>query len=957
MPADRSGTGGTDAGGSRRHLLVLLISLAAGAATAFALRQPGRQTEGGLWAWALLLAASALSAATLRRVDRWLPEDVPPPQPEEGGRVSSRRAGIACLTAALLVSAWIVVRLWPNHYVWKGTFTPWVVALALTVAGGFLLGPSGPRTSGTRPHAPPAAEGGATALPRWLEIGAFVAIAALAIVVRLHRIGTLPPGIYVDETNGAMDALHLLEGQADSPFGVLWYGSPAAFAYYMAGLFRLFGADWGALKAVSLIPAILTVLAIYPLGRLLFGPLGGLCAMAFLATSRWHMSMSRWGWAEVAPPLFQVLATFLLLRGLRDRRSSDFALGGTVAGLMMYTYLSSRLALATLGLFAALYLVLDDGGPVASWRRHWRGLVLFLAAWTVAAAPIAVTHLKDPFSFSNRVAEISVFRDVAEAKSLGPLWLNVLDHARFFHQLGDKQGKHNLPGEPHADPLVGALFLAGLLYGLLRLRDPRRGLLWLWLVLGMAGGVFSSHHESPQSYRTLTAVPAVALLAGDVLARSTGAARALGRGRRPEGGARAAAPAVALVVGATGFSAVWETRVYFTRQADDVSVRSGFNPVENGVARDVLDAMRRGVDVYLSPRFCPFSPVRFLVWGEEKRTTGRSDLDAPPFRPVSLEQDLPIPATGRDALLLVDAYYEPMLDYVREFYPGVSVEPARAPDEGQMYLRLRLSAAERAAAQGLRARVTQSRGGVRDLVTPELSGSSLPSGASRADWSGGLLVEAGDRCDFEPVPGLALSVDGEPWAGERFLSRGLHGLEASLDGTPPPEWRLSWRRGSQPVAPVEPRLLFRRPPPEVGLTGVYYASPDWRGDPVFRRTTPFLLLTWQTPEPIPWTGQFSVRFLGSLRVPVAGEYGFRVDADDGARLVVDGRRLGEALVPGQPNRVEGKVSLVAGTVPIELDYVQWGGGAELQLFWQPPGGREEIVPPRFLVPLPPGSGR
>ena len=268
------------------------------------------------------------------------------------------------------------------------------------------------------------------------------------------------------------------------------------------------------------IPAYLTVLAMYPLGRLLFGRLGGLGAMAFLAFSRWHMSMSRWGWNKVVPPLFQVAATFLLLRGLRDRRSSDFVLGGLASGLMMYTYLSSRLALATLGCFAVYYLAVSPGGPIHAWRRHRRGLALFLIAWLVAVAPIAVTHITDPFTFFNRVSQISIFKDMSEAGSYQPLVRNIRDHLKFFNQIGDHQGKHNLPDEPEADPLVGLLLVIGVGHALLSLRDHRRGLLLLWLLFGMAGGVFSSNQESPQSYRTLTAAPAVALFAGDALARA-----------------------------------------------------------------------------------------------------------------------------------------------------------------------------------------------------------------------------------------------------------------------------------------------------------------------------------------------------------------------------------------------------------------------------------------------------
>ena len=115
------------------------------------------------------------------------------------------------------------------------------------------------------------------------------------------------------------------------------------------------------------------------------------------------------------------------------------------------------------------------------------------------------------------MSEISIFRDVNDQHSLAPLLENIGDILKFFHQTGDLQGKHNLPGEPMADPFTGLFFAIGVAYAILAWRDQRRVLLLLWLVLGLAGSYLSSHHELPQSYRALTALPAVVLLAADVL--------------------------------------------------------------------------------------------------------------------------------------------------------------------------------------------------------------------------------------------------------------------------------------------------------------------------------------------------------------------------------------------------------------------------------------------------------
>ena len=139
------------------------------------------------------------------------------------------------------------------------------------------------------------------------------------------------------------------------------------------------------------------MLAIYPLGRMLFGAAGGLSAMLFMAVSRWHLSMSRFGWNETAVPLFQILATWFILRGLRERRASDFIAGGLMSGLMMYIYLSSRLAIATLALFVLYWVLSDPDGPGKS-LTNLAGILLFGFAALAAFAPLAVTYAADPFA-------------------------------------------------------------------------------------------------------------------------------------------------------------------------------------------------------------------------------------------------------------------------------------------------------------------------------------------------------------------------------------------------------------------------------------------------------------------------------------------------------------------------------------------------------------------------------
>jgi hypothetical protein len=927
-----------------RHLFTLLFALLFGGIVVWQLRQEWAKET---WLpWPFLLAVMFVAAQALRGLELWLPGEAILPELAPFSTPQRQLIGSNCITAALLLTGWITWRLQPDYRQWHGTPSLWLLALILVFVGAWLIGAVG-RGS---PRA-------ATALRmwsdsprnRWLEALAFTGILALAIFLRTYHFNTIPPGIYVDETNGGLDSLYILEGRDVSPFATGWYGTPNSFLYYMAGIFKIFGANWLGLKLVSLIAAILTVPAIYLLGRLMFGPLVGLSAMTLMAVSRWHLSLSRWGWNETAPPLFQVLATFFLIRGLRDRRALDYALSGLLMGLSIYTYLSARLAVATLFLYILYWLLSDPSGLRPALRRSWLGLTILTLAAIVAVAPIGVTYITDRFAFNNRVAEISVFRDIREQGSLAPLTQNIGDILKFFHQTGDLQGKHNLPGEPMADPITGLLFAIGVAYAILGWRDQRRVLLLLWLVLGLAGSFLSSHHESPQSYRALTALPAVVLMAADILDR---VARALYRflHDQPSTAQYSSFAMTGIVVLALAGSTIWESSVYFGRQATSIDVLRGFNPTENGVAHETIAALQRGEEVYLSPRFSEYSPLRFLVYGVMKAKTGKNTLDDRPYQVVLPEVNLPLPDHGHDILILLDADYWSLRDYIASLYPQAQMELVRLPDDSPIYMRIKLSKEQVAERQGLIEHLTYADGRTEEKTVPQVE--IKDARIREASWEGVIRLAHGGQYQLQGENGLQVFLEDQPMQGKHYLGRGLYHLRLTWkSGTGNPT--LTWRMNDGDSGPVPAEVLFHINGPRQGLLGTYWNNMNWEGEPLFHQVTPFLLLAWPDEQPIVPNGQFSARYTGLLHVTEPGTYLLRVEADDGARLTLDNNVLGEGLTAGQPNSFEANVDLEPGDHTIKIDYFQQGGGSGLRLYWSRNGAPATPVPPTVLIPRQP----
>ena len=101
---------------------------------------------------------------------------------------------------------------------------------------------------------------------------------------------------------------------------------------------------------------------------------------------------------------------------------------------------------------------------------------------------------------------------------------------------------------------------------------------------------------------------------------------------------------------------------------------------------------------------------------------------------------------------------------------------------------------------------------------------------------------------------------------------------------------------------------------------------------------------------------FRAVWRGALRVDRAGTYGFGAVASGPFRVVLDGQPLlaADAVVPEQPAEPKTERALEPGLHPLEVTF----DSAQLahttrrifQLFWMPPGGERQLIPPTSLVP-------
>lgn len=425
---------------------------------------------------------------------------------------------------------------------------------------------------------------------------ALIGLALIAGCARLYQLPKIPPGLHHDEAVNGLDVivtiprLHPIFFEANN-------GREPLFIYLQWISANLFGPSGWSLRVTSAVVGTLTVLAVYWLAREWYGQRIGVVAGFALATSFWHLDLSRIGLRAIAAPLFLTLAIACLWRGRRDRRLVWCALAGLFLAADLYTYSSARVA----ALIIPAILAWETVRAPWTWRRQLLELVVVTAVATVLVAPLGAFFASHPDYLIHRADQVWIFNPnpKIEGKPVG-LVDNLWNTLGMFFVRGDLNPRQNIPGRPVFDFVAAPWFIVAL--GVLPWRTwrtwrstqaSRNGIVkpsdqsdpspWvlLWIASFLALGALT--YESPDFLRLSSLAPPtyVAWALGLVLGARWIARRV---------GARKAALGLAstgLIVGLVGYEAARTGVDYFGHWATRTDVYEGFDAGLTAAARFV----------------------------------------------------------------------------------------------------------------------------------------------------------------------------------------------------------------------------------------------------------------------------------------------------------------------------------------------------------------------------------
>lgn len=340
-------------------------------------------------------------------------------------------------------------------------------------------------------------------------------ILLVALFLRTYALDRFPRGPFSDEAAAFLLASQVASGRSVPIFITAYTGHEVLFYYLAVPIMRLLGSSVFALRLTSALIGVATVLVTYLLARELFDDEPaveshwlGLLAAALLATSFWHISVSRYGYRAITLPMLQSLMLLALWRGLRRKSWKWIIAAGIFCGLVAYTYLSSRSVPVALAIFLLLALIAER----KQWQLRLRQLGGFVLIALGVFAPLGIFFLTHPETFTTRMTQVSLFSEGNAGLSI--LIRNTLRALQVFTLRGDPSWRFNLPNLSMFNGPLALAFYIGLIviavqlvHGRGFLGRVRYALIVTWILVMLLPTILADPVDVPHSLRAIGILP------------------------------------------------------------------------------------------------------------------------------------------------------------------------------------------------------------------------------------------------------------------------------------------------------------------------------------------------------------------------------------------------------------------------------------------------------------------
>ncbi len=347
-----------------------------------------------------------------------------------------------------------------------------------------------------------------------------------------YRFTEIPKYLAFDEVEFTKLALSL-GNKPYVPYSQLATGHSTLYFYILLASLKTFGINTFALRFPAAIFGILSVLMFYLVIKKLkdyelriknYNILPFFLAIIFL-TSRWFLNFSRFSFEatfllflELTPIYFLLkfdellkakIPNFLRFNVFRQKISvSSFYIffSGVFSGLAFLSYTPGRI-------FFLLPLFFLTLRTLKTFKLYKLSLLYFLIPFIIIITPLTLylltnkdTRIDQQFFLNNH--EITINTKVSG------LWSNISSTTLMLFTKGDMNGRHNYPGKPALNPILGIFFIIGFILSIKNFKNLYNKLFLFYFLLSILPALMTYPWENPNMLRTYTVLPSVIYFIG-----------------------------------------------------------------------------------------------------------------------------------------------------------------------------------------------------------------------------------------------------------------------------------------------------------------------------------------------------------------------------------------------------------------------------------------------------------
>ena len=517
----------------------------------------------------------------------------------------------------------------------------------------------------------------------WAWRSLVVAVVLASLAIRLYKLEAIPADLNNDEAEFAEAGLNLWYDQPPlgehvatqvSVFQTGWAENPYGGWFIQALSMEVVGETVFGLRLPSAICGALGVWLFYLLLREMAPRWAALAGAVLLSIGHTHLFWTRVGLVQ-SMMLLCTTGVFLgMLRGYRTRRFLPWVVAGVWLGAAQYVYLGARFLVPIVVLFLA-YLALRDRAFV---RQQWAAVASMAAASVVLFLPQGFWLAAHPELLTGPGGRTFIFNKPEYLNEFFPgqgvVGIVIGQLRRCLTSLaftGDGSQAFYPPHVAIVDPVVGALFLLGLVGVSFGLRRPGYALIsiWFWVSIVLLG---IPTIDTPSMSRMVVVLPAIVAIAAIALDRL---AWVIGR----VGGRAALAPLALPLCAALAYAALWNYKIFFVDYPVDSPAKHA--TVAARIVRDLGPTYKSYV---VTPPGMWFNVgiMRFIA-------RGMAGDD------VSSIDEIPVKERGyRNANFIIFPWVKGAVEKITRTYPGHQLFEYRTPKGELLFYTYQVPAAQ-----------------------------------------------------------------------------------------------------------------------------------------------------------------------------------------------------------------------------------------------------------------------